>query len=90
MKKHYLHLSVSRCDKCQGPVVAGSLGARENEISREIDKQEIGAVCLACGQRRSTAGEGSSVRHFPPVDWPLADASSGPNPAPVLAAGKVT
>lgn len=88
MKKHYLHLSVSRCDKCQGPVVTGSLGARENEISREIEKQRIGAVCLACGYRQG-AGDGTFVRHFPPVDWPLAEPSRGPSAATGLAEAKV-
>lgn len=70
MKKHYLHLSVYRCDKCQGPVVTGSLAVRENEISKETEKQLIGAICLSCGSRQKVAQEGMPVRHFPPVDWP--------------------
>lgn len=71
MKKHYLHLSVCRCDKCQGPVVTGSVAVRENEISKETEKQEIGAICLSCGQRQSAAN-GQAARHLPPMDWPPA------------------
>lgn len=72
MKRHYLHLSVCRCAKCLGPVVAGSLAVRENEISRETEKQEVGAICLSCGSRQRTTLEGTPARHFPPVDWPPA------------------
>jgi hypothetical protein len=69
MKKHYLHLSVYRCDKCQGPVVNGSLAVRENEISKETEKQQIGATCLSCGYRQRALPEGTPARQFPPVDW---------------------
>src|SRR3954447_6221796 len=60
MKRHYLHLSVCRCDKCHGPVVTGSLAVRQNEISKETEKQEIGAICLSCGYRQNTAIEGNA------------------------------
>jgi hypothetical protein len=73
MKKHYLHLSVYRCDKCQGPVVTGSLAVRENEISKETKKQEIGAICLSCGHRQIAASGPARARHLPPMDWPPAD-----------------
>jgi hypothetical protein len=73
MKKHYLHLSVYRCDKCQGPVVTGSLAVRENEISKETEKQEIGAICLSCGHRQNSATGLVRIRHLPPMDWPPAD-----------------
>jgi hypothetical protein len=53
MKKQYLHLSVYFCDKCEGPVVSGSVAVRENEISKETDVREIGAICLSCGHRQS-------------------------------------
>ena len=72
MKKQYLHLSVYRCDKCQGPVVAGSVATRENEISRETDKREVGAICLSCGNRQSPAPDRVPVRHVLPMDWPPA------------------
>jgi hypothetical protein len=46
MKKQYLHLSAYSCDKCAGPVIAGSIGVRENEISKETDIRGVGAICL--------------------------------------------
>jgi hypothetical protein len=69
LKKQYLHLSAYPCDKCQGPVVSGSLAVRENEISKETDIRHIGAICLACGHRQSNATAPARVRHFSPVDW---------------------
>lgn len=69
MKKQYLHLSVYRCDLCQGPVVTASVGVRENEISRETDKQEIGALCLSCGHKQINATAPGVARHFPPIEW---------------------
>jgi hypothetical protein len=69
MKKHYLHLSVYRCDNCQGPVVAGSLAARENEISKEIEKQDVGAICLSCGCRQSAVTAPEQARHLLPIAW---------------------
>lgn len=73
MKKHYLHLSVYRCDKCQGPVVKGSLSVRENEISKETEKLEIGAICLSCGHRQNAPTGTARVRHLMPMDWPPTD-----------------
>ncbi len=53
MRTHYLHLSAYSCDNCGGPVVAGSIAVRENEISKETDVREVGAICLSCGHRQS-------------------------------------
>ena len=36
MRKQYLHLSAYACDLCAGPVIAGSVAVRENEISRRL------------------------------------------------------
>jgi DNA-directed RNA polymerase subunit RPC12/RpoP len=83
MKRHYLHLSVYRCDKCQGPVVTASLAVRENEISKETEKQQIGANCLSCGYRHRAMPEGRPARQFPPVDWPPL---GGVNPSSVTSA----
>lgn len=69
MKRQYLHLSVYSCDKCAGPLVNGTLGVRENEISKETDLRWVGAVCLSCGSRQSSASAGSLIRQFPPVEW---------------------
>ncbi len=71
MKRQYLHLSVYRCDTCEGPVVSGSLAVRENEISQEVDRREIGAVCLSCGHAQSEASPPSVARHIAPIEWQL-------------------
>ena len=81
MKKQYLHLSVYSCDKCTGPVVAGSLAVRENEISKETDIRQVGAICLSCGHRQSKGTEAGVTRNFPPVQWePMKTASHIPTP----------
>ena len=69
MRKQYLHLSAYPCDSCSGPVVAGSVAVRENEISKETDIRQVGAICLSCGQRPDKAAEPAHVRHFAPVGW---------------------
>lgn len=69
MKRQYLHLSAYSCDKCAGPVVAGSLAVRENEISKETDVRHVGAICLSCGHRQSKGTEAGVIRKFPPVSW---------------------
>ncbi len=81
MKKQYLHLSAYACDKCASPVVAGSIAVRENEISKETDIRELGAICLSCGHRQSKATEPGLTRDFPPTQWEsrkTIDASPGP------------
>jgi hypothetical protein len=69
MKKQYLHLSVYGCDKCAGPVVAGSTAVRENEISKESDIREVGAICLSCGHRQGKATKPGLIHDFPPTQW---------------------
>ena len=69
MRKQYLHLSAFCCDMCNGPVVAGSLAVRENEISKETEIRGVGAICLTCGHRQNQATEPAVTRHFPPVPW---------------------
>jgi hypothetical protein len=76
MSKQYLHLSAYPCDVCAGPVVAGSLGIRENQISKETDIRQVGAVCLACGHRQSAATEPACARCLLPVEWDLTGAVS--------------
>jgi hypothetical protein len=46
MRKQYLHLSAYACDVYTGPVVAGAVAVRENEISKETDTRQVRAVCL--------------------------------------------
>ena len=74
MRKQYLHLSAYRCDMCTGPVIAGTTAVRENEISKETNIQPVGAICLSCGHRQSTATAPARVRHFLPIEWVPADA----------------
>jgi hypothetical protein len=69
---HYLHLSAFPCEKCSGPVVAGSLGTRRDDISQETDIRSVGAVCIACGLRPETILEPSVEHRFRPVEWKLA------------------
>jgi len=88
MRKQYLHLSVCLCDHCHGPVVAGSLATRENEISRETEISQIGALCLSCGQRQTKVAELGSTRQFPPIEWHSEDVMFARGPAAV--AEKIT
>ena len=69
MRKHYLHVSAYSCDKCGGPVISGSTGVRDNEISRETDIREVGAICLSCGHRQTSATAPGRTRDFPAVEW---------------------
>jgi hypothetical protein len=88
---HYLHLYAFPCDRCNGPVIVGSLGRRENELSRETEISEIGAVCLACGGRPETMIEPLVGHGFRPVEWewvikkqPAAEHPGGYSPAAEL------
>ena len=69
MKKQYLHLSAYTCDMCAGPVIAGSLGTRENEISKEVEISAVGAMCISCGHRQGKATEPGRARYFFPIEW---------------------
>jgi hypothetical protein len=81
---HYLHLYAFPCDKCSGPVIVGSLGTRETDLSKETAISGIGAVCLACGCRPETLKEPLVGHCFRPVEWewaickqPAAEGSGG-------------
>jgi hypothetical protein len=69
MKKQYLHLSAYACDKCAGPVIAGSLAVRESEISKETDVRQVGEICLAYGHQQRKATEPERGRHVSPMEW---------------------
>ncbi len=77
MRRQYLHLSAYPCDTCAGPVIAGSLAVRENEISKETDIRSVGSICLSCGHRQSTATEPARTRHLLPMEWNSAGAVKG-------------
>ncbi len=66
---HYLHLSAFACEKCNGPVIAGFMGTRHDDISREIDIRNVGAACLACGFRPEILLEPSVEHRFRPIEW---------------------
>jgi hypothetical protein len=66
---HYLHLTASPCEKCNGPVIAGSMGKRRDDISQETDVRAVGAACIACGFRPEFVVEPSVDHRFRPVEW---------------------
>jgi hypothetical protein len=69
MRKQYLHITAYRCERCKGPVVAGSLGVRETAISRETKVQLLAGICLACGNKQDRLPDSSPARNFLPVEW---------------------
>jgi hypothetical protein len=69
MRKQYLHLSAYACDVCAGPVIAGAVAVRENEISKETDIRQVGAICLTCGHRQGGPTEPARVHHLLPIEW---------------------
>jgi hypothetical protein len=66
---HYLHLTAFPCEKCNGPVIAGSMGTRHDDISQETDVRAVGTVCIACGFRPEFMLEPSVDHRFRPVEW---------------------
>ena len=73
MRKQYLHLSAYPCDVCAGPVISGSLGVRENEISKETNIRHVGAICISCGHRQTAVTGPARARHMMPMEWTPAD-----------------
>ena len=58
--------------------MSGSIAVRENEISRETDIREVGAICLSCGHRQNKATERAHARHLAPIEWePMAAIDTG-------------
>jgi hypothetical protein len=66
---HYLHLSAFPCEKCNGPLIAGSIGTRHDDISQETDIRKVGAACIACGFRPEIMVESSMKHSFRPIEW---------------------
>lgn len=66
---HYLHLMAVPCEKCKGPVIAGWIGKRENDISHETEITGMGAICLSCGSRPEALIDPLQARRFRPVEW---------------------
>ena len=67
---YYLHLMAFPCDKCKGPVIAGWIGRREDELTRETEITGMGTICLLCGARPEALIDPAAARHFRPVEWP--------------------
>jgi hypothetical protein len=84
VRKHYLHLSAYPCGACAGPVIAGSTAVRENEISKETDIRQVGAICLSCGRRQEAAIEAARVRHLLPIAWDPVDVTDNRLPTAVF------
>ena len=61
---HYLHLTAFPCQKCNGPVIAGSLGTRHDNITQETDIRLVGAICIACGAGRKRFSRPLSIKVF--------------------------
>jgi hypothetical protein len=66
---HYLHLMAVPCEKCKGPVIAGWIGKREDDISHETEITGTGAICLSCGSRPEALIDPLQARRFRPVEW---------------------
>ncbi len=66
---HYLHLTAFPCQKCNGPVISGTLGTRRDDISQETDIRAVGAICIACGLRPEAILAPSVDHRFRPVEW---------------------
>jgi len=66
---HYLHLSAFPCEKCSGPVIAGWLGTRHDDISQETNIRKVGAACIACGFMPEVMVDPSVDHRFRPVEW---------------------
>jgi hypothetical protein len=45
------------------------IAVRENEISKETDIREVGAICRSCGHRQSKASEPALIHDFPATQW---------------------
>lgn len=84
MRKQYLHLSAYPCDACGGPVIAGSLAVRENEISKETDIRQVGAICLSCRHRQEKATEPARACHLLPIAWERPGVREALNPTAVF------
>lgn len=69
MRRQYLHVSAYSCATCRGPVISGWTVVREDEISKETDIRNAGAICLTCGHRQNKGTAPRGTRDFPPVQW---------------------
>jgi hypothetical protein len=66
---HYLHLTAFPCQKCNGPVISGSLGIRHDVITQETEVHAVGAICIACGSRPEAILAPAVDHGFRPIEW---------------------
>jgi hypothetical protein len=69
LPKHYLHISVSRCKKCQGPLIGGWAGTKNRDIERETEITPMGLMCLSCGAKPERTAPRDAELFFRPVEW---------------------
>jgi len=55
MRTEYLRVAAYTCERCRGPVISGATAVRDNEISKETEIRQVGAICLSCGHRQNKA-----------------------------------
>lgn len=79
MQTKYLHISAYACDKCDGPVIAGSFGTRETEITRESALSLVGAACLACGNKQAKSAMTRLFVSLPPLNGLRGEGTSSPS-----------
>jgi len=61
---HYLHLTAFPCQECNGPVIAGSLGTRHDNITQETDIRLVGAIVSRAGAGRKRFSRPLSIKVF--------------------------
>jgi hypothetical protein len=66
---YYLHLMAVPCEKCKGPVIAGWIGRREDDVTKETEITGVGTICLLCGSRPEALIDPLAAQHFRPVEW---------------------
>jgi len=69
MRKQYLHLSAYSCDKCAGPVIAGSLECERMKISKETEIRQVEQCACPAVHRQDEATEPARARHLSPLEW---------------------
>ena len=69
MTVHHLHLRAYVCKKCNGPVIATTLGIRKTAIAGETVTGQLVPSCLLCGDRPISVDEPGFG--FFPIQWPM-------------------
>ncbi len=78
LPKHYLHIAVSRCKQCQGPLIDGWAGTKNSDIERETEIKPIGLMCLSCGAQPERTTSRDAEVFFRPVEWEMTSSNNMP------------